>query len=194
MHLPDYLLHLLTEKTFPYEVRETANIDQGIDLTTYMTASYALGTCSTDVHIQSDRFIMYYVRQAEPGYGVIYARYIVTTRRWVAFFHASARSTMTNLYDDGNFWSLQQRNKAIVIHALKPQTVNVRSLKSEIIMPGVAGRAAILVNGQPAGALPLRLQPLDCLCIADEDVYAGIRPLAPDQPGTRGADHTGAAG
>ena len=182
LHLPDYIERLILNKPYPYTVSESANVDRGVHLTTFMRPSYALGSCSTDVHNQSNRLILYYRRQAAPGYGVAYTRFIINDKVIGSVYHASARTRMANLYEEGDFWAVQERNKVIVLRALLPQTENLRSVKSEIIIPG-SQNVSIRVNGKPVAELPCRLQPLDVLTLADEDVYIGVRPLTPTNMG-----------
>jgi hypothetical protein len=183
--LPTYLRRLLAAKPQPYLVQETADVDAGVDLYTYMTPTYALGSVSTSSQAQADRLILYYRKDAAPGYGVLFSRYLLNEKSFGSFYHATDRSTANNINEEGQFWGMQHENKSIALYGLLPQHEPVHSLKTEVFILNRAGLDALWVNGAPVGSLPLELAPLDTLLVADGNTFIALRPLAPSNLGRR---------
>lgn len=182
-HVPDYLLRLLQVKPYPYTVQETADVDNGVDLYTYMTPAYALGTVSAGNHPQNNRLILYYRKDKVPGYGVIFSRFLVNEKAFGSFYHATDRSRGNNLNEEGLFWGVQHENKSIAIYALLPQNEPVHSLKTEIFVLNAAGIDEIWINQERVEQLPRTLRPHDTLQLADGDTFVALRPLAPSNLG-----------
>ncbi|NJN84320.1 MAG: hypothetical protein HC802_19945, partial [Caldilineaceae bacterium] len=142
--MPDYIVSWLEHQSamMPYEVRETANVDQGFDLTTYFTPEYALGSASktygigTDcfyIEHQSNYLMLHYARPNQPGgWGMMYTRYVVNEQHWGTLGAAPDRPKTANFYDQGHFAGVQLHNKAIGLYALKPQHEEVHSLKTVV--------------------------------------------------------------
>ena len=110
-HVTDYLLRLLDGKPFPYTVQEIADLDNGVDLYTYMTPAYALGTVSAGNNPQNNRLILYYRKDGAPGYGVLFSRYLVNEKAFGSFYHATDRSRGNNLNEEGLFWGLARKQE-----------------------------------------------------------------------------------
>ena len=182
-HVTDYLLRLLDGKPFPYTVQELADLDNGVDLYTYMTPAYALGTVSAGNNPQNNRLILYYRKDRAPGYGVLFSRYLVNEKALGSFYHATDRSRGNNLNEEGLFWGLQHENKSIALYALLPQNEPVHSLKTEVFILNAAGLDEVWVNNERIEHLPRELRPLDALQLADGDTFIALRPLAPSNLG-----------
>ncbi|MBV7334098.1 hypothetical protein KFU94_38865 [Chloroflexi bacterium TSY] len=192
-HLPEYLIPWFErqEQVLPYEVSETANREEGFDLTTYHTASYALGTASKTYAIGTDCYyiehhanylILHYTRPPESGgWGMMYSRYVVNDRHWGTMGAAPDRSKESNFYDHGHFAGIQQRNKAIGLYALQPQHVEVFSLKTVVAFQSGAELEGVWINETPVdlAAVGQTLQIQDWLIVEDGGVYIGVRPLEP---------------
>ncbi len=184
-HLPRYLARLLQEKPERFSVAETAVVDMGIDLMTFMTPTYALGTASAGHHPQNDRLILYY-RVPEPRLvGVLFSRYIVNEKSFGSYYHPTDRSMVNNLNDEGMFWGLQHENKSIALYALEPQHDAVHSLKTEVYALDAASLGEVWINDTPIAlsSTPQRLNPHDAVFIADSDLYIALRPLEPSNLG-----------
>ena len=202
--LPDYLITWFERQfeAMPYEVRETANRDEGFDLTTYLTPTYALGTASKTYAIGTDCYyiehhanylMLHYTRPAQGGrhdreetgatpWGMMYSRYVVNDRHWGTMGAAPDRPKDSNFYDHGNFAGVQLRNKAIGLYALQPQPDEVFSLKTVVAFQSGAALDEVRINEiavDPAEIAHQPLQPGDWLIVADGDVYIAVRPLEP---------------
>lgn len=209
-HLPRYLERLLREKPERFSIAETAVATDaltrisaagaspkrlngvetsiastGIDMMTFMTPTYALGTASVGHHPQNDRLLLYY-RVPEPRLaGVLFSRYIVNEKAFGSYYHATDRSRGNNLNDEGKFWGVQHRGKSIALYALEPQHEPVHSLKTEVYVLDAASLHEVWVNDTLVAlrSTPRRLYPHDAVLIADGDVYIAIRPLEPSNLG-----------
>ena len=183
----------------PAEVRETANREEGADLTTYLTPAYALGTASRTYSIGQDDFyiehqanhlLLHYARPGESApWGMLYSRYVVNDRHYGTISAAPDRPPNA-FYDQGNFGAVQLRNKAIALYALQAQHEEVSSLKTVVAFRQArpaAGLDEVWLGGRRVGAgdLPLDVAPGEWLVVADGAVYAGVRPL---QPGCLGRE------
>ncbi|MGC9041732.1 MAG: hypothetical protein ACP5MJ_19745 [Roseiflexus sp.] len=208
-HLPRYLERLLREKPERFSIAEmvvasgvfrritadetperlgaaeAAITGTGIDMMTFMTPTYALGTASVGHHPQNDRLILYY-RVPEPRLvGVLFSRYIVNEKVFGSYYHATDRSRGNNLNDEGKFWGVQHHGKSIALYALEPQHEPVHSLKTEVYVLDAASLSEVWVNDTPIAlrSTPRRLYPHDAVLIADGDVYIALRPLEPSNLG-----------
>lgn len=192
-HLPDYLMAWFDHQVaiMPFEVRETANRDEGYDLTTYHTPSYALGTASRTYAIGTDCFyieheanylMLHYKRpQDKGGWGMMYSRYVVNDRHWGTMGPAPDRPKTGNFYDQGHFAGVQQRNKAIGLYALMPEQQEVFSLKTVVAFQSGAALEHVWINEQPVdlSAMDQPVQSGDWLIVEDGEVYIGVLPLQP---------------
>ncbi|HLH73710.1 MAG TPA: hypothetical protein VKX96_10540, partial [Chloroflexota bacterium] len=179
------------DRVLPCEIRETANRDEGFDLTTYLTPSYALGTASRTYGIGQDDFyiehqanylMLHYARPGQPGgWGMMYSRFVVNDQHWGTRAAAPDRSKESNFYDYGNFAGVQLKNKAIGLYALQPQSDEVFSLKTVVVFPRAELLDEVWVNDQrvEVATLPQSLEAGDWLVVADGMVYVGVRPLEP---------------
>ena len=92
------------------EVRERASKAHGMDLVTYLTPEYALGTMSRPYGVGEppepwpahNACILYYTRPSAPGYGVLYTRYLVNNRRVGGAVYPSSNESV-DLWEEGAF-------------------------------------------------------------------------------------------
>lgn len=176
-HCPRPVLALLAAKPLPFAVRETADATEGLDLSSALTADWALGAASRTYSEQSDNLLLHYRKAAEPGFGVVYTRFILNDKRIGSVYHASARSRSSNLNDEGDFRGLHHRNKALGVYGLRPQTADLASVRLDVFFPGRAGLGRVLVGNRPVGDLPLDLPAGAPLIVEDGAVYVGVLPL-----------------
>jgi hypothetical protein len=174
-----------------YEVRETASVEEGHDLTTYMTASYALGTASRTystgtgilaIEQMANHVLLHYVRPNHPGgWGMMYARYVVNDQHFGTLGSFPFRPN-TNFFDQGNFAGVQLHNKAICLYALLPlYDTYVHSLKTVIAFQWGSGIERVWINdcAVELDRLPAPVVTSDWVIIEDGAVYIALRPLEP---------------
>jgi hypothetical protein len=176
-HLPAPLRHLFAPRTSAWQVHETVDQEHGVDLTTMLTPSYALGSASSGSHAQSDRLMLTYAVAAPRAVGILFSRYIVNDKTFGSYYHATDRSLATMINDEGQSWIAQDGGRAIVLYGLLPQREPVFSLKTEVTLIDGALADAVVIDGVPA-ALPAALRPWQQICVADGAVYIGLIPLA----------------
>jgi hypothetical protein len=175
----------------PCEIRERAN---GADLTTYMTAGYALGTASRTYRLGQDDFYiehqanhlaLHYRRRQ--GWAMVYCRYVVNDRHRGRLGAAPDRPATINFYDQGEFASVQARNRAIALYALERQPEEVHSLKTVVVFPPPESLDELWVDRAPVtpAELPHELPPGAWVAIGDGDVWIGVLVLEPSQLGRR---------
>ena len=191
-HLPDYVRALFEEKPPEWQVRETADVASGTDLTSFLTAHYCLGTASRSYEVgeppeawpQFNAAILYYRREEAPGYGVLYTRYAVNEYEIGKLADESGR-TKRELWDLGAPHCLQHRNLAIVAYGLTPMpiTAAVHTLRLDTLLIGTGRATEILVGGRPLSSLPQRVRPLEPVVVADGGVYIALIPLEPTNMG-----------
>jgi hypothetical protein len=182
----------------PCEVRETADREEGQTLTTYLTPSYALGTAAHTYSIgQDDYYIehqanylaLHYRRppsSADSGaWGLVYSRYVVNDRHLGTLSAAPDRPKTMNFYDQGNFAGAQRHNKAIALYALQPQPEEVFSLKTVVVFPRAETLEEVWLGDRRVSVadLPVPVPDGEWVVVADGELYAGVRPLAPSRLG-----------
>jgi hypothetical protein len=190
-HCPPYALDLLRAKRYPFEARETSDAAAGLDLTTYMTESYALGSASRSYAVgappepwpQWNALHLYFARDEAPGYGALLCRYIVNDKDVGAVVHESMRDA-DDLWEEGRHVAAQHRNRAIVAYGLQPRMRPASSYKLSVRVLGIGARSQIWCDGERVDAFPRVVRALEPIVIAEGSVYIAIIPLAPSDMGS----------
>jgi hypothetical protein len=192
-HIPPYVERLLSQKSFPYGCDETTHTERESDITTFMTESYALGTASRSYGVGDppepwpgpNNVLLQFKRDAAPGYGSLFARYVVNDRGLGAYPNESGR-TAEDWWEEGTFVGAQHRNRAIVAYGLVPRLRPAHSYKLSVNMLGVAGADLRIGKNaiDAAGSDPSVVAPGEAVCVAAGDVYIAIVPLQPTDMGS----------
>jgi hypothetical protein len=174
------------------EVRDAPSREMGMETATYLTPEFALGTMSYPYGVgdppepwpQHNSCILYYVRNREPGYGVLYCRYVMNEGGPFASMHESGR-TAVDRWDLGVFRTAQRRGDAVIAYGVLPYLLfPVSSLRLDVRLLGPDADSEVLVAGQPYREdEPLTVPPGASVGIADGDVYIGLRAFEPTQLG-----------
>jgi hypothetical protein len=181
----------MQETVMPYEVREVASVEEGLDLTTYFSPGYALGTCSrtysvgTDclaIELMANYLMLHYARPGQPGgWGMMYSRYVVNDRAFGTLLSFPGRPP-SNFHDQGHFAGVQVRNKAIGLYALMPQhNDQIFSLKTVIAFQSGSELERVWVNDEQVRMtdVPRPLEVGNWVVVEDGAVYIAVRPLEP---------------
>jgi hypothetical protein len=191
-HLPDYLRPLFEEKPAEWEVRETADAELGLDMTSYLTPDCCLGTASTSYAVgeppepwpQFNAGILYYRRDREPGYGLLYTRYTVNEydSRHMADEEGRIRY---DLWDLGQFRGVQHNQRAIWVYGLPamPITASVHTLKLDVMLLDPDEGTEVWVGRRRFQGREQRVAPGEPVVIADGRVYVALIPLEPTNMG-----------
>jgi hypothetical protein len=187
-HCPADALAMLRDKRYPYETRETVDAVTGAVITTCMTERYALGTASRSYGVgeppepwpQPNGVLLHFRRDAPPGYGVLFTRYIVNDKGPGAVVHESNRNA-EDLWEEGQHIAVQDGNRAIVAYGLRPRTRPAHSFKLSVRILGIDERTQIWLGDERLTRLgrsfPVRIDPETRVVIAEGGVYIGIVPL-----------------
>ena len=173
------------------EVTETPDRKHGLETTTYLTPSFALGSMSQPYGLGEppeswpghNSVIAYFTKESEPKYGVLYARYLVNDRRVGQFVYESSKEAL-DLWEEGVWRAVQQKNDAIVAYGLQPGgRGRIHRLRLDIRLLGVDVGDEVLVGDTLYTDGVLDVAALQVVAIATGDVYIGIRPLEPTRLG-----------
>ncbi len=176
-HCPAPIRAMLEAPRLPFTVREGADLAYGLDLSTTLTADWALGVASRGYGPQADNLLLHYRKEAEPGFGVVYSRFILNDRRLGGSYHATDRTRSNNVSDTGDFRGLHAGNKAIGVYGFLPQGENLTAAKLDVFFPGRGGLGRLLIGDRPVASLPTELPEGIPLVVEDGAIYLGVRPL-----------------
>ncbi len=187
MHCPDYVERWLREKRYLHIAAETTDGPQGLDITTYMAEGYAIGTASRSYGVgeppepwpQFSSLQIYLRRNEAPGYGALYARYVIDDLAPGAPAHRGDEHP-----DAGQHVAAQNGNLAIVAYGLMPRLRAMHSCKLSVRLLGFGGDDAAWVDDRRVDAWPARVEPEQRVVIATGDVYITLIPLAPSDMGS----------
>ena len=188
-HCPPYVLGWLRDKRFPYETLETADAANHNDLTTYMTGAYAMGTAAHSFTVgespepwpQPNSFLLHFARAAEPGYGVMYARYVINDKEAGASVHESNRNA-EDFRDEGRFVGAQHRNRAIIAYGLMPRLRAAKSYKLSMRLLG--GASDVWAGDRRVESFPAAIAPGEPLVVDAGGTYIALIALEPSDMGS----------
>jgi len=178
------------------EVREAPSREIGVETVTYLTPEFALGTMSYPYGVgdppepwpQHNSCILHYVRDREPGYGVLYCRYLMNEGGPFGSAHESGR-TAVDRWDLGVFRTAQRRGDAVIAYGALPYLLfPVSSLRLDVRLLGPDAGSEIVVADQPYRQdEPLTVPPGAPVGVADGGVHRAESASA-DAARPRGAD------
>jgi hypothetical protein len=175
--LPEWVDRLIDPNQVPYEVRETASIDEHATLSTYMSESYSLGVTSIGYGGQSNVILSHFVRQGAERPGVFFSRYLKNDKWLGDFYHATDRTKSRNLIDEGKFVGVQNGNRAIALYA--PQDLGViRSAKASYVWTERDKVEEIRIGEDKIDTLPATVEPGQIVTIVSGDTMFAIMPLS----------------
>ena len=188
LHPPAYIEGLLRRKQYPYATCETTDRARGLDITTFMTERYALGTASRSFTVgaipeqweQPNNMLAYFRREGAPGFGSLISRYVIDEQG----LGAGSAQQGPEWNDSGSFVGVQNRNRAIIAYGLRARLRPTRSYKMSVHFLGAAGAGVRIGERQIEGAdVKEDVAPGQAVCVAAGDAYVAIIPLAPSDMG-----------
>jgi hypothetical protein len=171
------------------EVHDVASGKQGQEIRTYLTPEFALGTMSRPYGAgeppepwpQHNPCTVHYLKEAAPGYGLLYCRYVVNDRRPGQSVYPSS-GLAADLWDEGLFRSAQNRGNAIVAYGMLPRGYRaVSSLRLDVRLFGPGDGTEILTSDGRWDGSEAVLAPGRPLVIAGGEAYIGLIPLVQDR-------------
>lgn len=161
-----------------FQVVETADRERGLSFTTYQTPAYALGVASRSFGGQSNVCMAHFRRPNAERPGVLYTRYVLNDKWFGDAYHATDRTKTRNLPDEGDFWGVQDENRAICIYA-PPLGLHCSSAKATLIWTQAAQVDEIWIDDMRITDLPATTPTMNStVVIGSGDVYVAVRPLA----------------
>ncbi|MEM7539136.1 MAG: hypothetical protein AAF639_43660 [Chloroflexota bacterium] len=164
---------------YPLQITETASKDLKLSFTTYQTSKYALGVATQSFQPQSNVCLLQYTRP-NAHIGIFYTRYIIDDKWFGDSYHATDRTKTRNLLDEGDFFGVQQKNRAIGVYAPSGSMTSCQSAKAAFIWTQMDQLDDLWVNDQHVDNLPngqLTLPEEPTIVISSGDVYMAVRPL-----------------
>jgi hypothetical protein len=175
--LPAWVGDVLVRRPAAFQVVETAMAERDMGLTTFHSASFALGTSSKEFSGQSDVMMLHYSRPGADRPGVLYSRYVTNDKWFGDFYHATDRSKSRNLIDEGQFFGVQDGPRAIGLYT--PGNLgNVFSAKLALIWTRRDLIDEIWIGDRKVGALPADVLPGELLVVVSGEVLIAVWPLA----------------
>ena len=174
--VPDWIEGLLDGLATPFQAIETAERSLDLSLTTYQTASYALGTSTRAFSNQANVCMAHFVRPDAEKPGVFYTRFILDDKWFGDAYHATDRTKTRNLPDEADYWGVQDGNRAIGLYA--PTGMRAcHSAKASLIWTERQQVDGIWIGGRRIDELPCSVPSGETVVIASGDVYMAVRPL-----------------
>lgn len=157
-------------------VLERTTYAETIDLWSYFSRNFCLGTTSRPLHVQSNVVIAYYgVSEAEHA-DVFYTRYLTDDKWYGAFYHPTDRSNSRNLLDEGDFLGVQDRN--VLIGAYSPKSLQqTTGAKSALVWSNIDHIDEVLVDGVRVRDFPLSIRQDSTIGVAAGSTFFAIRPI-----------------
>ncbi len=190
LHCPAYIERWLRQKNYPFEARETTDAKNGVDITTHMTDSYALGSASRSYGVGEPQeqwpgfnsLHLYARRNTAPGYGALYVRYVMNDHAPGKVAGSGRR--MDDHWDEGEHVAVQHRNRAIIAYAPLPRLRPAHSYKLSIRLLGVAANEEVWAGDRRIGTWPCRIGANERVVVSFGDVYVALVSLAPTDMGS----------
>tara|TARA_B100001250_G_scaffold120220_2_gene102025 strand:- start:7036 stop:9081 length:2046 start_codon:yes stop_codon:yes gene_type:complete len=183
--LPKWILGGLEDKPIPCEIKETSDLSGQQMMTTYLSDEFSLGVASKDLSSQANRFvegessvfIAHFNCDAETD--VLLSKYVVD-EKWLGDFRTTpSRSNMQLQPDEGRFWGVQDRTRAIGLYT--PRVIGARQpcsgLKMVIIWMRRHRVDEIWIGDRRVKKLPEVVGGDETIVVGSGSIYTAIRLL-----------------
>ena len=183
--LPQWMLGALEDKTFPCEIKETSDLLDRQMMTTYLEDEFSLGVASKDLSSQANRFVegesSVFIAHFNTGLetDVLFSKYVVD-EKWLGDFRTTpSRSNMQLQPDEGRFWGVQDRTRAIGLYT--PRIIGARQpcsgLKMAIVWMRRHKGAGIWIGDRRVDKLPEVVKGNETVVVGSGSIYTAIRLL-----------------
>ena len=185
--LPRWIAGALANRPEKMDLVETADADNTVVLSTHLSPSFALGTSTQHLTSQANRFIAgqsncFIVQHttADSDAGVLYSRYVLN-EHWLGDFRPTpARSNTGLLFEEGQFYGVQQHNRAICLYA--PRALGAwettHSAKAVIAWHRRQHVSGVWINGEAIHHFPAPIRPNSTVVVQSGHILTAVRPLA----------------
>lgn len=174
--LPAWIADALDARPATFQVDETAFAERQLAFTTYHSPSFAFGVSVKEAGGQSNVIMAHYVRPGAEKPGVLYTRYL-TNDKWLGdFYHATDRTKSRNLIEEGEFYGVQQGNRAIGLYTLG-KAGTLHSAKAAFIWTQREWIDEIWIGDRRVETLPAEVAPGEVIVIGSGDALFAVLPL-----------------
>ena len=183
--LPGWAAAALEDKRLPLEVKETSDAAGQQAMTTYMEDAFALGVASKDLSSQANRFVegesSVFIAHFAAGEetGVLVSKYILD-EKWLGDFRTTpSRSNMQLQPDEGRFWGVQDKTRAIGLYA--PRVIGARQPCSGLKLALIWMRRDLVdeiwVGDEKVESLPAAVPEGATVVVGSGEMLTAVRPL-----------------
>jgi hypothetical protein len=183
--LPEWAAAALEDKPLPLEIKETSDAAGQQMMTTYMDEAFSLGVASKDLSSQANRFVegesSVFIAQFTCGEetGVLLSKYILD-EKWLGDFRTTPSRSNTQLQpDEGRFWGVQDKTRAIGLYA--PRVIGARHPCSGLKLALIWMRRDLIdeiwIGDRKVEALPADVPEGATVVVGSGQMWAAVRPL-----------------
>lgn len=183
--LPEWAAAALEDKPLPLEIKETSDAAGQQMMTTYMDEAFSLGVASKDLSSQANRFVegesSVFIAQFTCGEetGVLLSKYILD-EKWLGDFRTTPSRSNTQLQpDEGRFWGVQDKTRAIGLYA--PRVIGARQPCSGLKLALIWMRRDLIdeiwIGDRKVEALPADVPEGATVVVGSGQMWAAVRPL-----------------
>ncbi|MFT5089359.1 MAG: hypothetical protein ACI8PG_003728 [Planctomycetota bacterium] len=184
--LPAWIGELIDRPATEHQVDETAHGEEPVALSTYHSPSFCLGvsTCELKtqevifIALQSNAFYAQYQRGPNQSSGVLFSRYLLDDE-WNSFQTTPSRESGQVLPEQGHFYGVQDRGRAIALYA--PRGLDAwtrhRSAKAVLIWTELEHIDEIWIGTQKIEGLPAAVPDGAVVVVGSGALWTGVRPL-----------------
>ncbi len=183
--LPKWAAAALEDKAMPLEIKETSDTAGQQTMTTYMDAAFSLGVASKDLSSQANRFVegesSVFIAHFTCGEetGVLLSKYILD-EKWLGDFRTTPSRSNTQLQpDEGRFWGVQDKTRAIGLYA--PRVIGARQPCSGLKMALIWMRRDLVdeiwIGDRKVEALPADVPEGETVVVGSGQMWTAVRPL-----------------
>ncbi|MBN2392419.1 MAG: hypothetical protein JXR84_16940, partial [Anaerolineae bacterium] len=174
--LPAWIADALDARPAAFQVDETAFAERQLGLTTFHSPSFALGVSVKEAGGQSNVMMCHYDRPGANRPGVLYTRYL-TNDKWLGdFYHATDRTKSRNLVEEGQFYGVQQGNRAIGLYTVG-RLGTIHSAKAAFIWTQRTLVDEIWVGDQRIESLPVDVPSGKVVVVGSGNALFAVLPL-----------------
>ena len=183
--VPAWINDLLLRPDVPQQIDETAHGEEPVALSTYHSPSFSLGVASCElktqeivfIALQSSVFHAQY-RRSHGAPGVLFSRYILDDQ-WLRFETTPSRSPGQVVPEEGHFYGLHERGRAIGLYAPRGLDAWTRrtSAKAVLVWTEIEPIDAIWIGQRKVHSLPAAVPQGQVVVVGSGALWTAVWPL-----------------
>ncbi len=179
--LPVWFADVIDMAPAPFQVVEGAHRDDDVMLSTYHSASYAVGAATgPGIRGQENGLIAHFISAGDAPHdtnkaGVMYARLTTSTPYDAAVLTQGDQASKLEA-EQGRFTAVQDDGQVIFLYSVKDEAFGVAQVEVHWRTP--AETPQVWVNGDAIATFPAEMGDADVLTIATDTTLFALRPLS----------------